>query len=364
MRFVQFQSPSCATPVAGLELDNDFVNLTAALGMPNVLSIVQEGEAAVQAARKVAESGRFRVSKSEAKLLAPIDGVDKLLCVGMNYVDHCTEQNYPIPEEPIIFNKCPQTIVASGVDIEQPPLVTGLDFEVELAVIIGKGGRNIPKSKAAEHIFGYTVAHDVSARHWQMKRNGGQWFIGKTFDTFTPLGPAIVTHDSIDVNNLPIKCFLNGETVQNSTTQQLIFKCTDVVAWCSQFMTLRPGDIILTGTPPGVGCFRNPPLWLKPGDTVRCEIGNIGSIENTVIASPPVYQVLTPRPTSTMAQMERRVLSLELRMEALAAGNDVAEGLPDALNEMKGAELRTEVRKLQHRLRVLLKLLDDKAAKM
>jgi 2-keto-4-pentenoate hydratase/2-oxohepta-3-ene-1,7-dioic acid hydratase in catechol pathway len=296
--------------------------------------------------------------------MAPVRGMEKVLCIGMNYVDHCTEQDYPIPTEPIVFNKCPQTISNPGDVIQQPPIVKNLDFEVELAIVIGKGGKNIPQNKANDHIFGYTVAHDVSARHWQLKRNGAQWFCGKTFDTFSPIGPAIVTRDAMDPNTQPIKCFLNGEVVQSSNTDQLIFRCDFLVSWCSQFMTLKPGDLIFTGTPPGVGCFRKPPLWLKPGDEVTCEIGQIGAITNAVVAHAPVYESFEPPACSSMDTLSRRVLNLETRMRAFDAGGSVSESADLVIDTMQAAELRSEVRKLQHRLDVTLKALETAGAKL
>eukprot|EP00658_Telonema_sp_P-2_P048670 TRINITY_DN3700_c0_g1_i1.p1 TRINITY_DN3700_c0_g1~~TRINITY_DN3700_c0_g1_i1.p1 ORF type:complete len:161 (+),score=45.00 TRINITY_DN3700_c0_g1_i1:336-818(+) len=154
-----------------------------------------------------------------------------------------------------------------------------------MVIVVGKGGKRISEKDAMNHVFGYTVAHDVSARDWQLKENGGQWLLGKAFDTACPLGPAIVTPEEFDAHNAKIRCILNGETVQDSSTNQLIFKTEYLIHWVSKFMTLSVGDIILTGTPPGVGCFRKPPLWLKPGDVVKCEIEGIGAIENRVAQS-------------------------------------------------------------------------------
>ena len=258
--------------------------------MKNSIEFIEQGSSAIDAAKRVVRDGSYRVTAT--KILAPVSGMEKILCVGMNYVDHCTEQNYPIPKEPIIFNKTPSTISNPGDPIELCPIVKELDFEVELVIVVGKGGRHIPKEKAMRHVFGYTVAHDVSARHWQLKRNGQQWLLGKTFDSFTPLGPCIVTKDAIDAHDVKIQCVLNGETVQDSSTNQLIFKTADLISWCSQFMTLRPGDLILTGTPPGVGCFRKPPLFLKDGDVVTCAIEGIGEITNKVVATRAVYASL------------------------------------------------------------------------
>jgi 2-keto-4-pentenoate hydratase/2-oxohepta-3-ene-1,7-dioic acid hydratase in catechol pathway len=205
----------------------------------------------------------------------------------MNYRDHCHEQNVPVPKEPIVFCKFANAIAASG-DAIRLQETEELDFEVELAVVMGRAAHRVSAEEARRCIAGYTVAHDVSARDWQLKRNGGQWFLGKSFDTFAPIGPAIVTSDELgDPHRLGIRCFLNDAPVQSSNTDQLIFRCEDLVAWVSRFMTLRPGDLIFTGTPPGVGVFRKPPLFLKHGDVVRCEIDGIGAITNRVEAAAP-----------------------------------------------------------------------------
>lgn len=224
----------------------------------------------------------------EVKLLAPVTGSDKVICIGMNYVDHCTEQNFPIPTEPIIFNKFASAIVGPTDNIELFPETKELDFEVELAIVIGKEGRRIKAEDAYDHIYGWTVSHDVSARDWQLKKNGGQWLLGKCFDTSCPLGPSIASTDEFKTHpeNTGLRCILNGESVQDSSTKNLIFKAGDVISWISTFVTLMPGDLILTGTPPGVGCFRKPePLWLKDGDVVTCEIDGIGAITNKIVAA-------------------------------------------------------------------------------
>lgn len=181
------------------------------------------------------------------------------------------------------------------------PLTKELDFEVELVVVIGKDARWVKKEDAMKHVAGFTVAHDVSARDWQLKKNGGQWLLGKCGDNYAPLGPAIVTPDELgDPHKLAISCELNGTTVQSSNTEQLIFKTEDVVAFCSQFFTLKAGDIICTGTPPGVGCFRKPPLFLKAGDSVTCTIEGIGSITNTIVPEHDLFPG-APRPDAAGA---------------------------------------------------------------
>ncbi|RXM91019.1 Fumarylacetoacetate hydrolase domain-containing protein 2 [Acipenser ruthenus] len=249
-------------------------------------------------------SGQHLVPLSEASLLSPITGPDKVICVGMNYVDHCLEQGVAIPSEPIIFSKFPSAIAGPCDDIIHPAQTKELDWEVELAFVIGKTGKHIksivkllitPRSaggfcgltpsclqeeEALGHVAGFTVAHDVSARDWQMKRNGKQWLLGKTFDTFCPLGPAIVTTGALsDPHNLGIRCRVNGRVVQDSSTNQMVFKTEALVSWVSQFVTLYPGDVFLTGTPPGVGVFRKPPVFLKvrgvqPRIQTRCAFLN------------------------------------------------------------------------------------------
>ena len=208
------------------------------------------------------------------------------MCIGLNYHDHCEECGFPVPEEPVVFNKFPTSVC--GPDDAIPcdsTLTSELDFEVELTIVIGKSARRVSKADAMDYVAGYTVAHDVSARDWQLKKNGGQWMLGKCMDNYAPIGPALVTTDELgDPHNLALKCILNGDTVQNSSTNQMIFKTDEIVEWVSRFVTLNPGDLILTGTPPGVGVFRKPPLYLKAGDTVTCEIEKIGSITNPVVA--------------------------------------------------------------------------------
>jgi len=229
---------------------------------------------------------RFHALVSDIALKAPIYDPDKIICVGMNYVDHCEEQDMPVPEEPQLFSKFPSAIIANGEPIMLIPEMKKLDWEVEMAIVIGKEGRRISREDAMAHVAGYTVCHDVSARYWQMEKNGGQWLIGKTMDTFCPLGPAIVTPDEIsDPHNLGIRTRVNGKTVQDSRTNQMVHKTEDILWFASQFMTLKVGDVIITGTPPGVGAFMKPePIFLKDGDIVEVEIDELGTLSNQVVA--------------------------------------------------------------------------------
>ncbi|KAG7480772.1 hypothetical protein MATL_G00059840 [Megalops atlanticus] len=245
---------------------------------------LETGERGMDCAHRALSSGQCVVPLPEVRLLPPVTDPEKVVCVGMNYRDHCLEQNAPIPEEPIIFSKFASAITGPFDDIKLPAESKEVDWEVELAFVIGRKGKHIKEEEALSYVAGFTVANDVSARDWQMRRNGKQWLLGKTFDSFCPLGPALVTTAALkDPHNLGIRCRVNGSTVQDSSTNQMIFKTEKLVAWVSQFVTLRPGDVFLTGTPPGVGVFRKPPVFLKRGVVVECEIDEIGVIRNTVI---------------------------------------------------------------------------------
>ncbi|KAJ8396922.1 hypothetical protein AAFF_G00012450 [Aldrovandia affinis] len=245
---------------------------------------LEMGDRGMEQAHRALASGRCVVALSDVRLLPPVTAPEKVVCVGMNYRDHCLEQNAPIPKEPIIFSKFPSAITGPYDDIILPDESKEVDWEVELAFVIGRKGKHIKEEEALSYVAGFTVANDVSARDWQMRRNGKQWLLGKTFDSFCPLGPALVTTAAVkDPHSLGIRCRVNGDTVQESNTNQMIFRTEAVVSWVSQFVTLCPGDVFLTGTPPGVGVFRNPPVFLKKGDVVECEIDEIGVIRNAVI---------------------------------------------------------------------------------
>uniref|UniRef100_A0A3B3CG54 Fumarylacetoacetate hydrolase domain containing 2A n=2 Tax=Oryzias melastigma TaxID=30732 RepID=A0A3B3CG54_ORYME len=253
--------------------------------MPSTLrGLLELGDKGRECAQRALASCQCKVNREHIQLLSPILAPEKVVCVGMNYRDHCTEQNAPIPKEPIIFSKFPSAITGPYDDIILPSESQEVDWEVELAFVIGRKGKDIKEEDALSYVAGFTVANDVSARDWQMKRNGKQWLLGKTFDSFCPLGPALVTSDAVkDPHNLGIRCLVNGDVVQSSCTDQMIFKTAELVSWVSKFVTLTPGDVFLTGTPPGVGVFRKPPVFLKKGDVVECQIDQLGSIINRVI---------------------------------------------------------------------------------
>jgi 2-keto-4-pentenoate hydratase/2-oxohepta-3-ene-1,7-dioic acid hydratase in catechol pathway len=229
--------------------------------------------------------GVVRHDPAGAKLLAPVPDPRKIICIGLNYRDHAAESGVPVPTEPILFSKYPTTLIGHGGQIVLPSASHEVDYEAELVVVIGRKGRHVSRERALEYVGGYAVGHDVSARDWQLNKPGKQWMAGKTFDTFAPVGPELVTPDEVpDPQNLGIRLRLNGQTMQDSSTSQLVFGVAELIAYLSQIFTLEPGDLVFTGTPPGVGMARKPPVWLKPGDQVEVEIDRLGTLQNTVIA--------------------------------------------------------------------------------
>lgn len=222
------------------------------------------------------------------KLLAPLDP-EVIYCIGLNYRRHAEEGKAPIPEWPVVFMKSKASVQNPGGPIQLPRHLRSdeVDYECELAVVIGKRCKNVLRENALDHVLGYTCANDVSARDWQRARGGSQWCRAKTFDTFCPLGPCLVTRDELpDPSALTIKTILNGEAVQDWTTDDMIFDVPALIAFLSGSTTLLPGTVILTGTPHGVGFARTPPVFLKAGDSVSIEISGIGTLTNPVIEEP------------------------------------------------------------------------------
>ncbi len=229
-------------------------------------------------------SKRLGISEEPLQVLAPLSEVGKILCIGLNYRDHAEETGAAIPEEPIVFCKMPTSMIGDGEHIVLPRVSDKVDYEAELVIVIGKRIKDIDEFAAAEAIFGYSVGHDVSARDWQTGKPGKQWFLGKSFDTFAPLGPAIVrSSEIVDPCNLSVRCTINGEVLQDGSTREMIFGPAKLVSYISQVMTLDPGDVIYTGTPPGVGMARNPPRFLQDGDVVEIEISEVGKITNRCV---------------------------------------------------------------------------------
>ena len=219
------------------------------------------------------------------KLLAPVAPYD-ILCIGLNYRKHAEEGGKPIPEHPVLFMKTSSAVQNPGDPIVLPRKLRSdkVDYECELAVVIGRECKNVSRANALEYVLGYTCANDVSARDWQAEWGGSQWCRGKTFDTFCPLGPCLVTADELsNPSELKIKTVLNGQVMQDWTTADMIFDVPALIEFLSGSTTLRPGTVILTGTPHGVGFARTPPVWLKAGDTVSVEIEKIGTLTNPVV---------------------------------------------------------------------------------
>ena len=212
-----------------------------------------------------------------------LDLPQKIVCIGLNYSDHAEEQGVELPDRPLLFAKWPNTLIASGEPIRIPAVCEHPDYEAELGVVIGRRASGVSADDALDFVRGYVVANDVSGRDLQFA--DGQWVRGKSLDTFLPVGALVPASEVRDPQALPIRAILNGETMQDSSTANQIFGVAEVISFVSQAITLEPGDLIITGTPAGVGAFRKPPVWLQPGDEITIEIDGVGSITNPVTAA-------------------------------------------------------------------------------
>jgi 2-keto-4-pentenoate hydratase/2-oxohepta-3-ene-1,7-dioic acid hydratase in catechol pathway len=282
MRFVTLEREGYAEP--GVLLGGELIGIGGA-GFDSVLSVIAGGADAMDRVRRWLKNPPpgETFDPARTRLAAPVPRPPKIVCIGLNYRDHAAESNLPIPETPTVFAKFQTAVTGHRHPIVLPKNSAKPDYEAEFAVVIGQGGRHIPEERWREHVFGYTIANDVSARDFQMATT--QWMIGKTFDTFAPIGPAIVTADEIaDPLNLDISLTLSGEVMQSSNTRNLIFGVPKLIAYLSSVFTLEPGDIISTGTPGGVGMARKPPRWLKPGDEVVVRVEGLGELVNPVVA--------------------------------------------------------------------------------
>ncbi len=282
MRFVTF-SRSGAIPEPGV-LKGQQVAGIQSLGYHTLIQAIEnwsEARPRIENLLKTAPADAFQ-DLGSVQVTAPLLRPNKLLCVGLNYRDHAIESGMEIPKVPTIFNKFASSIIGPGEEIILPKKSEKPDYEAEFAVIIGKGGRHISEEKWQEHVFGYTILNDVSARDYQLATT--QWLMGKTFDTFAPMGPAIVTADEIsDPHNLDIKMTINGEVLQNSNTRHLIFNIPTLISYISSVCTLEPGDVISTGTPAGVGLGFKPPRWLKAGDECVVSVQGLGELRNPCV---------------------------------------------------------------------------------
>lgn len=278
MKLVSFSTADGKVrPGALLEEGNLVVDLTAA-GYADALAVIGAGVTAID------KPGAYPGYKlSEVRLHAPLANPPRVFAIGLNYRDHAAESKMALPKVPVVFFKMTTAIVGPGEDIVLPSNSTQPDYEAELAFVIGKGGYRIPGSAWREHVYGFTIVNDVSARDVQLATS--QWSLGKSFPSFCPMGPAIVTTDEIaDPHELAIGLSINGEVLQNSNTRELVFRVPDLIEYISSVTQLLPGDVVSTGTPGGVGMGRTPQRWLKPGDNVTVTIEGLGSLTNPVVA--------------------------------------------------------------------------------
>ncbi|PAV31202.1 fumarylacetoacetate hydrolase [Virgibacillus profundi] len=290
MKLVRFTKDT--TDFVGAIFDNDrVVNINYLLDEPSLtmMDLIERGLGFIEHI----ESKLENINKSNDKelvagledivLKAPLPNPGKVVCVGLNYMDHCREQNVEPPESPLIFSKWPSSIIGPGGNIILPEESKQVDYEAELGVVIGNKGKHIAEENALDHVFGYVIVNDVSARDVQFA--DGQWIRGKSYDTFAPCGPYLVTADEVkDPHNLAIRCTVNGEVLQDSNTNEMIFNINEVVAYLSKGFTFKTGDLLSTGTPDGVGVFRNPKVFLEDGDEVVIEIEGLGVLKNTCVS--------------------------------------------------------------------------------
>ena len=283
MRFVTYSAHG-GPAQAGVVIA-DRVHCLHHAGFNRVVDVIASGAAAFAAIRSYlsAAPASASVALDAVTLLAPIPKPPKIICVGLNYRDHAAEAKLEVPAVPTIFSKFGNAIPGPGAPVILPHHSTKPDYDAELGVVIGIGGRYIPADRWRDHVFGYTCINDVSARDYQLATS--QWLMGKTFDTFCPMGPWITTADEIaDPHSLDISCEINGKIMQDSNTRNLIFQIPALIEFLSSAITLEPGDVISTGTPAGVGFAHKPPRWLRAGDEVVVRIQGIGALRNPVVA--------------------------------------------------------------------------------
>jgi 2-keto-4-pentenoate hydratase/2-oxohepta-3-ene-1,7-dioic acid hydratase in catechol pathway len=285
MRFATVKTPS--GPRAAVQSGDSLIDLHASdPSLPTSLRrLLEMGKPGIEAVRNLlSRQTKASYPLRDVTFLPPIPDPPKIVCLGLNYRDHAAESGAAIPKEPVLFSKYNTALVGHGANIVVPPVSKEVDFEAEMVIVVGRGGRNLQAGDAGDHVAGYTIGHDVSARDWQLKKDQRQWMVGKTFDTFAPTGPFLVMADEVpDPQALPIRLRLNGQVMQESNTRQMVFGVAEILAYLSQVFTLEVGDLIFTGTPPGVGFARKPPVYLKGGDVVEVEIEGLGLLRNPVV---------------------------------------------------------------------------------
>lgn len=284
MKLCTFRTPGA--PRVGVVLEDGVVDLsTTAPELPQEMAaLLAAGPEALAHAKRAAGGATSRIPLEALRLASPLLRPPKFLAIGLNYADHVAEAKLETPAFPTVFTKLPTSVTGPFDDVHLPRASAMLDYEGELGFVIGRRCRHVPKARAHEVIAGYLVHDDVSVRDWQMRVT--QWTMGKAFDTHGPLGPWLTTADEIDAGGLPIRTWVNGELRQDSNTKNLIFDCAAIVEHISTVCTLEPGDVIVTGTPGGIGAAMKPMRFLAAGDVVKIEIEGLGAIENRVIAEP------------------------------------------------------------------------------
>ena len=270
----------------GAVIDDEVVDSQGCAKMPvSMIEFLNAGSIALETMQELIDSGNARIALNAVKLNAPVPRPGKYIGIALNYADHIAETGREQSEYPSFFTKQSTCVIGCGVAIHRPRVSDKLDYEGELAFVIGKRCRHVPVDQAPQVIAGFTIANDVSVRDWQMR--SPNMMIGKSFDTCGPLGPWIVTPDELgDPHNLAIKTWIDEELRQNANTRQMIYNCYDIIAYLSQAMTLEPGDVITTGTPSGVGVKMQPRGYMKPGQITKVEIAGIGTLSNPVIEEP------------------------------------------------------------------------------
>lgn len=290
MKLATYSSPSGPRACAVREVDGELCLVDLQENDESLPASLKEllaiGKGAMEKAQRVAEHGKPLAIGLDC-LLPPIPNPRKILCVGGNYAEHAAESSFQVGGEPIIFNKLPTTIRGNEDSIVLPKESCQVDYEAELVVVIGRQGKHVPHESWADYVAGYTCGNDISARDWQTGKPGKQWLLGKSFDSFAPTGPFLVTPDEIgpagQPPNVTVRLRLNGELMQAARTDQLVFGVDYLIAYLSNICTLEPGDLIFTGTPSGVGMARTPPVFLQPGDVTEVQIEGVGTLRNSVV---------------------------------------------------------------------------------
>ena len=285
MRIIAFRNAP-GRRARGVRSGQELVDITA-LGLPATLDkLLAQGPHGLRAAQQAVATASERLPLQGLEILPPVLNPSKAFAIGLNYVDHAAESHFELPRHPVIFQRYASSWVAHGQALERPPVSTQFDYEAELVAVIGKAGRYIDKARALEHVAGYSLFNDGSVRDYQVR--SAQWLWGKNFDRSGGFGPEFVTADELPPGaaGLRIQCRLNGQVLQDANTRDMIFDVATLVAACSQGMALQPGDIIITGTPSGVGLARSPQVWMKAGDVCEVEVERIGILRNPIVDAP------------------------------------------------------------------------------